>query len=284
MDPATRELLRRRNEPRLAEERRRRAEAEAARAAAEQEAREAEAREIRRQEEALAERLLPLTQLQFSLLELLEIVRQARRPGQVLPQLRQVAAEVQSYYQPDIEGGQELVGQLQAVVAELVLAFNDNANLVLQLGSYEYRTIQELIQTITTTMGVDIEIAAPIMDTSRDEEIARQLAGPAAAPAAAASSSYRPQPVRVDNMNAELEEYRRVLVQLRSMRYATQSQLQSILRQLQPPPEDLNQWQRNQVRTALENLRTYVTNRWASAYDLREQLGVIEEFLAQLNE
>jgi hypothetical protein len=123
-------------------------------------------------------------------------------------------------------------------------------------------------------MGVDIEIAAPLMDTSRDEELARQLAGPAAAVAS---------PVRVPVLFAELEEYRRVLSQLRSIRYAKQTQVQSILRQVPHPPEDLTESRRNQLATALGELLEYVERRWGNEYDLEQELDGLREFQAQLN-
>ena len=278
MDSTLRETLRQRHEARLAaqraEERRRE---EAIRQAEEEEERRIE-EERRREADALAERLVPLVQLQVELQDLTATVADAQRPGQVIPLLRQLAAVIQTTYNPEIEGGQELLNELQAAVVQLVMAFNDNERLVLQVGSYEHRTIQELIQTITTTMGVDIEIAAPLMDTSRDEELARQLAGPLAGPAAAAGS-----PVRVPVVFTELEEYRRVLSQLRSIRYAKMTQVQSILRQLPPPPGDLTRSRREQLADVLEELLTYVERRWSNEYDLQQELQMLREFQEQLN-
>jgi len=286
MDANLKETLRRRHEARiaaLADERRRQEEEEAARIAAEEE----ERRQVqRREDEEQAERLLPLVQLQGELSDLVALVRTAERPGQVIPALRRVAANVQELYSSDIPGGQELVVELQTATAELVIAFNDNQRLILQVGSYEYRTVQELIQVITTTLGVDIEIGAPVMDTSRDEEIARQLAEPQGGnwyqpPAAASSSSSYTPPVRVAE-TPELDEYRNILMQLKSMRYTAQSQLHSILRQLQPPPDNVSGWQRDQLLTALQNLLTYIRNRWSRNYDLTDQMVVLEDFIAML--
>ena len=281
MDPSLRETLRQRHEARLAEQRRVREEEESARFQAEEEERRLQEQEDRRLAEEQAERLVPLVQVQGDLQDLVALVRTATRPNQIIPALRNVAMSVQESYDPDIQGAGELVGELQAVVTDLVLAFNDNEGLVLQVGSYEYNTIQELIQVITTTMGVDIEIAAPVMDTSRDEEIARQLAGPAPTPA---PSSYMPSslPVRVEDGMVELSEYTNILAQLRSMRSASQHQVRAIMRNARAPPSSLSSRQRERLRTALQNLITYVRNRWVD-YDLEEQLGMLEEYSEGLN-
>jgi hypothetical protein len=281
MDADLRETLRRRHEARLANEQRLREEDENARARAAEDEQRLLTRETRLREEARTERLIPLFQLQGELQDLTALVQGATQIGQVLPALRQVTQSVQDLYDPDLSGGEELVTELQNLVAQLVLAFNDNQGLVLQVGSHEYRSVLELIQTITATTGVDIEIAAPTMDTSRDEELARQLAEPQ--PAAASSRRALPSPVRVPDNTAELESYQTILTQLRTTRHASQDQVRAIVKQLTAPSATLTVSQRGQVRTTLENLLAYVRNRWGFSYDLQDSLDVVQGYVDSLD-
>ena len=277
MDDRLRETLRLRYEARVAEQERRREEEARAVLRQEEEARAV----LRREAEEQSAMLVPLVQLQGELQDVIELVQTARNPSQVIPGLRQVAVNIQDYYQSDLLGSEELVEQIQATVAELVTAFNDNEGLVLQVGSYEYRTIQELIQTITSTTGVEIEIVAPIMDTSRDEEIARQLAEPQPAPNRYDGPSSV-APVRVERGAVELEEYSRVYTQLRSMRSATQSQALAVLRSIRTPTGEVAERLRGQLRTLLQNIVTYVGNRWGETYQLNERLQELEQIVESL--